>query len=703
MNEMQNNIIFDDKFLTNRQALCIVACAGSGKTTTIIAKIKYMIEHLNCDPSEFVIQTFTNNATNDIIERIGQYSELTILTFHMLALKELIKYNYTIVPNTPEPIPEEYLIKYLKLLDDQSYVNRFKYIFIDEYQDINQYQYAIIKKWYANCKLLVVVGDDQQNIYMFRNTSIKYILNFCTDFNGEYKYLTINYRSNIGIVNLSNAIVKHNNNRIDKLILSNSNDKLIKPKVRFFYNQLDEYKYILKCINKIKESESIAILCRSNKKLYKLENFLNINQINSKYKLLTIHGSKGLEFDHVIIINCTDGYFPMIDSDIEEERRLFYVGCTRAKKTLLITSIWFDINIPSRFIYELYLDGSLLNINNFEWNIKYNDLTTNLCKSTRLDRLLSNNDIAIYEELSSNNLLPTIKQQTYKIINVHNPLVNIDNIRFDCIKLCIERLIYEVLCIDNYIYIEYLLNIPKFSSHSKLFKSNILKYLNDKSSIDQLESSLEYLSDNGITIRLIDKDMIKIADLIQNSYRYNLRFDHNILLNDSKTKLALAYIEFQNKQLKTIDILDSINKLSICKDLIKGIYASQSLINKDHSIVKSNIIIINDFLTTLIINATYVDYCYLIVIADRLIDKIDLIINNQMFIIVYDRPTIVDYIKYIIMIAKYNDIHKDINQLQIIKLYNPLLGIILELDIDFNYMNLYKNLILYTNKCNKIL
>ncbi|NBW58161.1 ATP-dependent helicase, partial [bacterium] len=116
------------------------------------------------------------------------------------------------------------------------------------------YQYEIIKRWYDNCKLLVVVGDDQQNIYTFRNTSIKYILNFCDDFKGaQYRYLTTNYRCNQGIVNLSNAIISLNTDRIEKKILcGNQHNKLIKPKIRFFQNEQKEKEYILDYLNKIR-------------------------------------------------------------------------------------------------------------------------------------------------------------------------------------------------------------------------------------------------------------------------------------------------------------------------------------------------------------------------------------------------------------------------------------------------------------------
>ena len=398
----QLEIITDDIFTRKKQALCIVACAGSGKTTTIINKVIHMIKYLNCSPSDFVLTTFTRAATEEISKRISQQldsdivGQITIGTFHSIALKEITKNNFKIDPNMPESMPEEYLINYIDLLNDPTYVKPFKYLFIDEYQDINHFQYEIIKKWNDSIltKLLVVVGDDQQNIYTFRNTSIKYILNFCSDFNGQYKYLNTNYRCNRGIVEMTNAIISFNTEKIDKNINSGNINALILPKIRFFKNDVGEKEYIGEYIKKIYlnhqnigqnieqnigqnigqnvELPSIAVLSRTNKKLYKVENFLALSNVrtqmlnaemrenndqvleNDSIILSTIHGSKGLEFDYVIIMNCVDGSFPIIGADVEEERRLFYVACTRTKKELLITSLWFDKYKPSRFIYELY-------------------------------------------------------------------------------------------------------------------------------------------------------------------------------------------------------------------------------------------------------------------------------------------------------------------------------------------------------------
>lgn len=73
----------------------------------------------------------------------------------------------------------------------------------------------------------------------------------------------------------------------------------------------------------------------------------------SNVMLASMHSSKGLEWENVWIIGCEDGTIPHTDSPIEEERRLFYVGITRAKNNLTISHVLSDSSVPSRFISEI--------------------------------------------------------------------------------------------------------------------------------------------------------------------------------------------------------------------------------------------------------------------------------------------------------------------------------------------------------------
>ena len=69
-------------------------------------------------------------------------------------------------------------------------------------------------------------------------------------------------------------------------------------------------------------------------------------------RLMTLHSSKGLEFDRVWILGCEDGVLPSAKSPVEEERRLFFVGMTRAKRFLHLSLSFEKANDPSPFIYE---------------------------------------------------------------------------------------------------------------------------------------------------------------------------------------------------------------------------------------------------------------------------------------------------------------------------------------------------------------
>ena len=646
MNDSQNDIIHDNLFILNKQALCVIACAGSGKTTTIINKIKYMINNLHCNPEEFIITTFTNNAVDDIIKRIN-IPNLNISTFHSFALKELIKYNYIDLTNTPDPIPEYYLIQYLELLNTSTYNHNYKYIFIDEYQDINLYQYNIIKKWYEYCKLLLVVGDDQQNIYTFRNTSIQYILNFCNDFNGQYKYLTINYRCNKGIVELANNIIKFNKNKIDKIMLSAKNEPYIHPKIKICNSENDEFKYILQYIQKIVKNQSIAILCRNNKYLHTFEYLLFQNNITNII-LLTIHSAKGLEFDNIIIANCIDGIFPNYNSDIEEERRLFYVATTRTKNKLLITTIHNDINKPSRFIYELYP----IDLMNIIYNIFIPKKTLTIIDS------LFNMNIEMYYKILNLLNLSTINIK-YTVKKIHD---EIECTNFNFIKLYTKRQLYELIDTDNYIFLQYFINNIFIRFNKNLFKD------------DNLVESIKSIKFNtNISLNSSKKDFLFIYKILNTKNKPI--FDNQLILKSNLKILSESYDKFYNKNNKSINILNDIFNLSFCYNFIDNKYSTQFNINK--YIIIHNLNIIENTIRDIIKDNQFIDYDYPIIIDNYLIGIIDLIIDNKIIIIVNENPTIIDYIKYLIYVEQYNKENSE-NQINKIQLYNPLQGILLE-------------------------
>ena len=118
---------------------------------------------------------------------------------------------------------------------------KFRYILVDEFQDINQLQYDIVKMLAAPENNLFVVGDDDQSIYHFRGARPEIMLNFPEDFkNAETVLLNINYRCSGNILNTAIKVIDNNENRYVKK-LSTPNEMGEPVKVLEFRNPRDEY------------------------------------------------------------------------------------------------------------------------------------------------------------------------------------------------------------------------------------------------------------------------------------------------------------------------------------------------------------------------------------------------------------------------------------------------------------------------------
>ena len=261
------------------------------------------------------------------------------------------------------------------------YQKKYKYILIDEFQDINRSQYEIVKLICKN-KNIFVVGDDDQSIYAFRGSSPGIMKEFLKDYHkAKVINLNTNYRSVDNIVGHSRKVIENNVDRFEKDLVAHNKD-IGKFTIKGFIDSRDENKYIIDCIRKYKKLgislSDIAILYRTNVLPYAIISDLNKVKIpfsikdkknlnidyatyanSPKISLMTFHMAKGLEFKVVFIIDANDGIVPhkksIRDCDIETERRLFYVAMTRAKTDLhiLFTVRRFGKNFKaSRFILE---------------------------------------------------------------------------------------------------------------------------------------------------------------------------------------------------------------------------------------------------------------------------------------------------------------------------------------------------------------
>lgn len=162
----------------------------------------------------------------------------------------------------------------------------YKYILIDEFQDINRIQMNIIELLASPLNNIFVVGDDDQSIYGFRGARPEIMIEFKDYYpEAELIVLNVNYRSTQSIINVAGRVIENNKTRLDKCAHAN-NDKDFQPDIRKFRNQVEELKFV---VSKIKEYENqgislseMAILVRNNSQIQEISSFLKNRKIEAK-------------------------------------------------------------------------------------------------------------------------------------------------------------------------------------------------------------------------------------------------------------------------------------------------------------------------------------------------------------------------------------------------------------------------------------
>ena len=254
----------------------------------------------------------------------------------------------------------------------------YDYIIVDEFQDISVDRYNFLNALRNTKKpaKLYCVGDDWQSIYRFSGSD----MSLFNEFSKYFGYTEINkiettYRFGEPLVSLSSSFIQRNRSQIKKQIHP-FRDNITTQLMLCAYERKAYCEYILNLVNQIPQDKSIFLLGRYSFDDYYLSfsyqsqkegprTFYYIG--NRKIEFLTVHKSKGLEADYVILLLCnndTYGFPSLVNDDsvlnyvltkseeypFAEERRLFYVAITRAKIT---TYIMYDYRFPSIFVNEL--------------------------------------------------------------------------------------------------------------------------------------------------------------------------------------------------------------------------------------------------------------------------------------------------------------------------------------------------------------
>jgi hypothetical protein len=405
----------------------ILASAGSGKTTTITAKIAYMIDVLGIDPAAILLTTFTHNAAEHMRAKVTAHVGETrtpkmIGTFHSLAMRIAPPDEIYHVDELPFK-----LYDYMNTAAGAKWAGGFHYVFVDEFQDVNEIQYKIVKRFRELGAYVTIVGDDAQNLYTWRGSSVEYILQFEAFFVPLLDFqLAVNYRSTQAIVNCANDIMRKIPTLSHKELMCVPADVDVDvdvtiPQLHHFSRFKAEKDWICKYVRDTAVHtplHEIAILCKYNTILYQIEEqllragiqccLLSKRNTNTQpaVVLATYHAAKGLEWDHVIMMGVNDDFFPQTKTrdGVLQERRLFYVGVTRAKCHLHFTYSG-DVRRLSRFVREIQRQ-----------HITYTAITTYVfsdksCVRTRhtVHDLVQTLDGEDYITLKSADVLPPLK------------------------------------------------------------------------------------------------------------------------------------------------------------------------------------------------------------------------------------------------------------------------------------------------------
>ena len=253
----------------------------------------------------------------------------------------------------------------------------YDYIIVDEFQDISLDRYnflKVLREGVTSAKLYCV-GDDWQSIYRFSGSDMALFNQFACYFGPtEINKIETTYRFGEPLVSISSRFIQCNKSQIQKNI--KSANPLVTTGLGFYAYDKNDYNLIIEqIISSIPADKSVFLLGRYSFDDYYLSSVYKSYKEGSKFyyligdrkiEFLTVHKSKGLEADYVILLQCNrDIYgFPSLVSDdpilnyvltasdqypFGEERRLFYVAITRSK---IKTIILYDKNIPSVFVDE---------------------------------------------------------------------------------------------------------------------------------------------------------------------------------------------------------------------------------------------------------------------------------------------------------------------------------------------------------------
>lgn len=216
----------------------VLAGPGSGKTRVIVHRIAYLLRVQRVSPGRIIALAYNRGAAVQLRRRlltlIGDDARgVLVMTYHAMALR-LTGTSLAGAERTASSVDFKKMLQdAIDLLEGKSsalidvdevrdrLLQGYEYIFVDEYQDIDAQQYALVsalagrRRADAETKLsIMAVGDDDQNIYSFKGANIAFIRQFQADYEGELTYLVENFRSSQNIISAANHVIQRGTDRM---------------------------------------------------------------------------------------------------------------------------------------------------------------------------------------------------------------------------------------------------------------------------------------------------------------------------------------------------------------------------------------------------------------------------------------------------------------------------------------------------------
>ena len=246
------------------------------------------------------------------------------------------------------------------LAEDPNYAEarhwKFRDLFVDEFQDVNPLQFALLQAWLGPASSLTVVGDPCQAIYSWNGADSRFLNNFEKYFpDSQTIILKDNFRSSPEILALSSSILP---------TMESLNPKMQSGRLPTIRAELNEYEEARSVASLIKELAignitlgDQAVLVRTHAQIPPIAEVFKDQDIKfrvasdsesgtgagsgDEVEILTLHAAKGLEWKIVHLCGVEEGFHPIAHANTElalgEERRLFFVGLTRAEEELHIS------------------------------------------------------------------------------------------------------------------------------------------------------------------------------------------------------------------------------------------------------------------------------------------------------------------------------------------------------------------------------